>query len=57
MFCGFFPYHMCISLLFDFGVVNYIVRAFFSTYCVHCICHGRKSNLVEFQILPVESPI
>ena len=21
------------------------------------ICHGRKSNLVEFQILPVESPI
>ena len=20
-------------------------------------CHGRKSNLVEFQILPVESPI
>ena len=22
-----------------------------------CICHGRKSNLVEFQILPVESPI
>ena len=22
-----------------------------------CIYHGRKSNLVEFQILPVESPI
>ena len=22
-----------------------------------CICHGRKSNLVEFQILKVESPI
>ena len=22
-----------------------------------CICHGIKSNLVEFQILPVESPI
>ena len=22
-----------------------------------CICHGRKFNLVEFQILPVESPI
>ena len=21
------------------------------------ICHGRKSNLVEFQILPVKSPI
>ena len=21
-----------------------------------CICHGRRSNLVEFQILPVESP-
>ena len=21
------------------------------------MCHGRKSNLVEFQILPVESPI
>ena len=21
------------------------------------ICHGRKSSLVEFQILPVESPI
>ena len=21
------------------------------------ICHGRRSNLVEFQILPVESPI
>ena len=21
------------------------------------VCHGRKSNLVEFQILPVESPI
>ena len=21
------------------------------------ICHGRKSNLVEFQILPVESPV
>ena len=21
------------------------------------ICHGRKSNLVEFEILPVESPI
>ena len=38
--------------------------------CLHCglalllhycdnlyICHGRKSNLVGFQILPVESPI
>ena len=24
--------------------------------CVH-ICHGRKSNLVEFQIIQVESPI
>ena len=24
--------------------------------CVH-ICHGRKSNLVEFQILLVETPI
>ena len=24
---------------------------------VLCICHGRKSNLEEFQILPVESPI
>ena len=24
---------------------------------IECICHGRKSNLVEFQILPVESPI
>ena len=22
-----------------------------------CICHGRKSNVVEFQILPVESPM
>ena len=22
-----------------------------------CICHGRKSNLVQFQILPVENPI
>ena len=22
-----------------------------------CICHGRKSNLVEFQILPEESPV
>ena len=22
-----------------------------------CLCHGRKSNLVEFQILLVESPI
>ena len=21
------------------------------------ICHGRKSNLVEFQTLPLESPI
>ena len=24
---------------------------------IECICHGRKSNLVEFQILQVESPI
>ena len=25
-------------------------------YLFVCICHGRKSNLVEFQILPVENP-
>ena len=22
-----------------------------------CICHGRKSSLLEFQILPVESTV
>ena len=27
------------------------------SFDMYYICHGRKSNLVEFQILPVESPI
>ena len=30
--------------------------SFEKAYC-RCICHGKKSNIVEFQILQVESPI
>ena len=29
----------------------------FKSNCVGCVCHGRKSNLVEVQILPIENPV
>ena len=42
---------LCTRLLYKHGM------KLFELDCKVNICHGRKSNLVEFQILPVESPI
>ena len=39
---------------------RHLLQLYFSPICKilqMCLCHGRKSNLVEFQILPVESPM